>query len=139
MNLAVADGLFVWKDLQEIGKGGLVWGSECGGSGGGSVATNSRCGGGSGPQQGQGFVHWMSVMAEHMNTVAAHDSVPSHYMWNGTEQCGPHGKEDYGWPRQSMVKQGYEAKMNEQNNQGMHKGTSNDCDSVAILLNGKLT
>ncbi|CAB0012263.1 unnamed protein product [Nesidiocoris tenuis] len=68
-------------------KGGLVWGSgECGGSGGGSVASNSRCGGPGGPQQGGqgGLVHWMSVMAEHMNTVAAHDSVPPHYMaWNG--------------------------------------------------------
>ncbi|CAB0019174.1 unnamed protein product, partial [Nesidiocoris tenuis] len=24
------------------------------------------------------------------------------------QQCGPHGKEEYGWARQSMVKQGYE-------------------------------
>ncbi|XP_073989029.1 zinc finger protein rotund-like isoform X2 [Rhodnius prolixus] len=111
-------------------KGGLVWGGGEGGGGSGGTAsvgpTNSRCGAGPAPQQGQGLVHWMSVMAEHMNTVAAHDSTPVHYMWNGgVEQCGPHPKdESYSWPRQSMMKQGYEAKMNpdSQNNQAMHKG-----------------
>lgn len=68
-------------------KGGLVWGGGEGGGGSGGTAsvgpTNSRCGAGPAPQQGQGLVHWMSVMAEHMNTVAAHDSTPVHYMWNG--------------------------------------------------------
>ncbi|XP_066907854.1 zinc finger protein rotund-like isoform X1 [Halyomorpha halys] len=95
-------------------KKGGVWGE----SGGGGATNSGRCGGGGASgQQGQGLVHWMSVMAEHMNTVAAHDS--PHYMWNGVEQCPPHGKDDYSWTRQSMVKQGYEAKMNEnQNNQG---------------------
>ncbi|XP_024081491.1 zinc finger protein rotund-like isoform X3 [Cimex lectularius] len=133
-----------------IMKGGLVWGGECGGSGGGAVATNSRCGGGAAPQQGQGLVHWMSVMAEHMNTVA-HDTPPVHYMWNGgveskkmgwgsddgrsffDQQCGPHAKEEYVWPRQSMVKQGYEAKMNDsQNNQGMHKGVDDNGHQAGV-------
>jgi hypothetical protein len=30
----------------------------------------------------QGLVHWMSVMAEHMNNPHPHDV---HYMWNGVE------------------------------------------------------
>ncbi|XP_066907855.1 zinc finger protein rotund-like isoform X2 [Halyomorpha halys] len=101
-------------DYAAQSKKGGVWGE----SGGGGATNSGRCGGGGASgQQGQGLVHWMSVMAEHMNTVAAHDS--PHYMWNGVEQCPPHGKDDYSWTRQSMVKQGYEAKMNEnQNNQG---------------------
>ncbi|KAE8747002.1 hypothetical protein FOCC_FOCC006257, partial [Frankliniella occidentalis] len=36
--------------------------------------------GGGGPN-GQGLVHWMSVMAEHMNSAGGSDGV--HYMWNG--------------------------------------------------------
>ncbi|XP_049806198.1 zinc finger protein rotund-like isoform X1 [Schistocerca nitens] len=75
------------------------------------------------PASAQGLVHWMSVMAEHINT-PHHDSM--HYMWNGVEQCGPHGKElDYAWSRQSVVaKQGYEAKMStlDQHNHSMQKG-----------------
>ena len=58
-------------------------------SGGGGAA------GGPGGHQGnptQGLVHWMSVMAEHMNSAAAnphHDPAAAaavHYMtWNGVE------------------------------------------------------
>ncbi|XP_066148751.1 zinc finger protein rotund-like isoform X6 [Euwallacea fornicatus] len=68
-------------------------------------------GGGMGGQGAQGLVHWMSVMAEHM------DPAMSHYMgWN--QECGQHGKDDYpNWTRNSMGmgKQGYESKMNEHN------------------------
>ncbi|KAK4877970.1 hypothetical protein RN001_010476 [Aquatica leii] len=75
-------------------------------------------GGGVGGQGAQGLVHWMSVMAEHM------DPAVSHYMsWN-QEQCGQHGKDDYpNWTRTSMGmnKQGYESKMNE-NQHHMQKG-----------------
>ncbi|KAK9721057.1 hypothetical protein QE152_g21729 [Popillia japonica] len=78
-------------------------------------------GGGVGTQGAQGLVHWMSVMAEHM------DPAVSHYMsWN-QDQCGQHGKDDYpNWTRNTMGinKQGYEAKMNEHQNQ-MQKGLSN--------------
>ncbi len=38
-------------------------------------------GGGGGGPNGQGLVHWMSVMAEHMNSAGGSDGV--HYMWNG--------------------------------------------------------
>uniref|UniRef100_A0AAR5PGQ4 C2H2-type domain-containing protein n=2 Tax=Dendroctonus ponderosae TaxID=77166 RepID=A0AAR5PGQ4_DENPD len=67
--------------------------------------------GGMGGQGAQGLVHWMSVMAEHM------DPAMSHYMgWN--QECGQHGKDDYpNWTRNTMGmgKQGYESKMNEHN------------------------
>ncbi|VEN58259.1 unnamed protein product [Callosobruchus maculatus] len=73
--------------------------------------------GGVGGQGAQGLVHWMSVMAEHM------DPAMSHYMsWN-QEQCGQHGKDEYpNWTRNTMGinKQGYESKMNEHNQ--MQKG-----------------
>ncbi|XP_023711216.1 zinc finger protein rotund isoform X3 [Cryptotermes secundus] len=111
-----------------------------GGPGAVAVSAGSKPGGGGAPggpggHQGnptQGLVHWMSVMAEHMNSAAGnphHDPAAAaavHYMtWNGVEQCGPHAKEvDYTWPRQSMVaKQGYEAKMNS-SDQSMQKGGS---------------
>ncbi|XP_060533975.1 zinc finger protein rotund isoform X5 [Cylas formicarius] len=81
--------------------------------------TSQASGNPSGPQPGsmggqgaQGLVHWMSVMAEHM------DPAVSHYMsWN-QEQCGQHGKDDYpNWGRNpmGMGKQGYESKMNDHN------------------------
>ncbi|XP_068901321.1 zinc finger protein rotund-like isoform X3 [Tenebrio molitor] len=67
--------------------------------------------GGVGGQGAQGLVHWMSVMAEHM------DPAMSHYMsWN--QECGQHAKDDYpNWTRNTMGinKQGYEAKMNDHN------------------------
>ncbi|XP_044260999.1 zinc finger protein rotund-like isoform X2 [Tribolium madens] len=73
--------------------------------------------GGVGGQGAQGLVHWMSVMAEHM------DPAMSHYMsWN--QECGQHAKDDYpNWTRNTMGinKQGYEAKMNEHNQ--MHQKT----------------
>ncbi|XP_057667937.1 zinc finger protein rotund-like isoform X2 [Diorhabda carinulata] len=73
--------------------------------------------GGVGGQGAQGLVHWMSVMAEHM------DPAMSHYMpWN-QEQCGQHAKDDYpNWTRNTMGinKQGYESKMNDHNQ--MQKG-----------------
>ncbi|XP_031330613.1 uncharacterized protein LOC116161417 [Photinus pyralis] len=75
--------------------------------------------GGVGGQGAQGLVHWMSVMAEHM------DPAVSHYMWN-QEQCGQHGKDDYpNWTRgtMGMNKQGYESKMNENQHQ-MQKGSN---------------
>ncbi|XP_063219255.1 zinc finger protein rotund-like isoform X2 [Bacillus rossius redtenbacheri] len=68
----------------------------------------------------------MSVMAEQMNSTASsqhHEASPAavHYMWNGVEQCGPHGKDVEYWPRQSMAsKLGYEAKMNSE--QGLEEG-----------------
>ncbi|XP_049824459.1 zinc finger protein rotund isoform X2 [Aethina tumida] len=68
--------------------------------------------GGVGGQGAQGLVHWMSVMAEHM------DPTVSHYMGWNQEQCGQHGKDDYpNWTRNTMGinKQGYESKMNEHN------------------------
>lgn len=68
-------------------------------------------GGGMGGQGAQGLVHWMSVMAEHM------DPAVSHYMgWN--QECGQHGKDDYpNWTRNTMGmgKQGYESKMTDHN------------------------
>ncbi|XP_076254268.1 rotund isoform X2 [Rhynchophorus ferrugineus] len=68
-------------------------------------------GGSMGGQGAQGLVHWMSVMAEHM------DPAVSHYMsWN--QECGQHGKDDYpNWTRNTMGmgKQGYESKMNDHN------------------------
>ncbi|KXZ75641.1 Zinc finger protein rotund-like Protein [Tribolium castaneum] len=76
--------------------------------------------GGVGGQGAQGLVHWMSVMAEHM------DPAMSHYMsWN--QECGQHAKDDYpNWTRNTMGinKQGYEAKMNEHNQ--MHQKNLDD-------------
>ncbi|XP_018319172.1 zinc finger protein rotund-like isoform X3 [Agrilus planipennis] len=73
--------------------------------------------GGVGGQGAQGLVHWMSVMAEHM------DPAMSHYMsWN--QECAQHDKDGYpNWTRNPMGinKQGYEAKMSDSQNQ-MHKG-----------------
>lgn len=48
------------------------------------LGPGGKGGGGGGPGPGnQGLVHWMSVMAEHMNSGGNphHDGV--HYMWNG--------------------------------------------------------
>jgi len=71
-----------------------------GGPGAVAVSAGSKSGGGGAPggpggHQGnptQGLVHWMSVMAEHMNSAAAnphHDPAAAaavHYMtWNGVE------------------------------------------------------
>ncbi|KAL1139924.1 hypothetical protein AAG570_006901 [Ranatra chinensis] len=68
------------------GGGGGGGGGSGGGGGGGGGGSGGGAGGSSGGAQG-GLVHWMSVMAEHMNTVGAsnhHDpTTPVHYMWNG--------------------------------------------------------
>uniref|UniRef100_A0A8D8VN27 Zinc finger protein rotund n=1 Tax=Cacopsylla melanoneura TaxID=428564 RepID=A0A8D8VN27_9HEMI len=85
----------------------------------------------------------MSVMAEHMNNaannVAHHDAV--HYMWNGAvDQCGPHGKDvDYTWSRQSMMKQGYEAKMNTDQQNNNNNNNNNQSLQKAIEENGHQT
>ncbi|KAI5749965.1 hypothetical protein M8J76_011814 [Diaphorina citri] len=136
---------FVWSSASEPPH-------NVAGGGTGSTGHSNKCvpvaGGptGGGPQGNQappqGLVHWMSVMAEHMNNaannVAHHDAV--HYMWNGAvDQCGPHGKDvDYTWSRQSMMKQGYEAKMNtdQQNN---NNNNNNQSLQKAIEENGHQT
>ncbi|XP_065168246.1 zinc finger protein rotund-like isoform X3 [Atheta coriaria] len=88
-----------------------------GGQGGGAPAGPQAAVGGT--QGAQGFVHWMSVMAEHM------DPAVQHYMSFNQEQCNQHNKDDYpNWSRNTMSsinKQGYEAKMNEHQGQ-MQKG-----------------
>lgn len=73
----------------------FVWSSEQGhhghnvsGISGGANKCNSGQGvssSGTGGGQPQGLVHWMSVMAEHMNNAAStpHHHDPVHYMWNG--------------------------------------------------------
>lgn len=71
---------FVWEGGQHGGGGGP------GGSGG-----HSKCGGPASGQSQGGLVHWMSVMAEHMNNVTGsnhHDAV--HYMWNGGVEVSTH-------------------------------------------------
>ncbi|KAK6640090.1 hypothetical protein RUM43_008367 [Polyplax serrata] len=48
-----------------------------------STATSKGQPHGHGPNPGQGLVHWMSVMAEHMNNVNQEN--PMHYVWNNME------------------------------------------------------
>ncbi|XP_046671630.1 zinc finger protein rotund-like isoform X2 [Homalodisca vitripennis] len=112
-------------------KAAFVWeGSQHGGGGGGGPGVSGghgKCGGPAGGQGQGGLVHWMSaVMAEHMNNVSTNHHDGIHYMWNsGVEQCGPHAKDmDYSWGRQTMAKQGYEAKMStdQQNSHGVEDG-----------------
>lgn len=69
-----------------VPKAALVWPPGGEGSHNKGAGVAGGVGGSSPPtsQQAapQGLVHWMSVMAEHMNN-PHHDAV--HYMWNGVE------------------------------------------------------
>lgn len=72
-------------------KAALVWPPGGEGSHNKGAGVAGGVGGSSPPtsQQAapQGLVHWMSVMAEHMNN-PHHDAV--HYMWNGVEVSTQH-------------------------------------------------
>lgn len=62
-------------------KAAFVWeGGQHGGGPGGS----GKCGGAPGGQGQGNLVHWMSVMAEHMNNVTTNHHDGIHYMaaWN---------------------------------------------------------
>ncbi|KAK6634796.1 hypothetical protein RUM44_000043 [Polyplax serrata] len=50
-----------------------------------STATSKGQPHGHGPNPAQGLVHWMSVMAEHMNNVNQEN--PMHYVWNNMENA----------------------------------------------------
>ncbi|XP_039291425.1 zinc finger protein rotund isoform X3 [Nilaparvata lugens] len=135
-NLLYAKNAFEEKAALVWGEGGAQHGGATGGSAGVKSGGPGGQGGGGQGQGGAGLVHWMSVMAEHMNTVSGtaphhHDAAAVHYMWNGAvDQCGAHGKDvEYSWTRQSMAKQEYESKMNsvdQQNSQGLHKEEGSD-------------
>ncbi|XP_076052915.1 zinc finger protein rotund-like isoform X3 [Oratosquilla oratoria] len=75
----------LFSNIEE--KAALVW--PPGGEGSHNKAGGHGSVGGSSPpasqQAPQGLVHWMSVVAEHMNN-PHHDAV--HYMWNGMEPTG---------------------------------------------------
>lgn len=68
---------FVWSSPPQASEVS----SHGGGKTGGVVAGGTPPGGGT-PGSAQGLVHWMSVMAEHMNNPHSHDV---HYMWNNVE------------------------------------------------------
>ncbi|XP_054267281.1 uncharacterized protein LOC128989415 [Macrosteles quadrilineatus] len=126
-------------------KAAFVWegaGGQHGGGGSAGVSgAHGKCGGPAGGQGQGNLVHWMSVMAEHMNNVGTNHHDGIHYMaWNGgVEQCGPHAKDmDYSWGRQSMAKQGYEAKMStdQQTNHGVDDGRMDPPGGLGGLYGG---
>ncbi|KAK3916046.1 Zinc finger protein rotund, partial [Frankliniella fusca] len=59
----------------------FVWSQADGGQQAPGAHPGPPKGGAGGGPNGQGLVHWMSVMAEHMNSAGGSDGV--HYMWNG--------------------------------------------------------
>ncbi|CAB3381704.1 Hypothetical predicted protein [Cloeon dipterum] len=69
---------FVWSSPPPASE---VSSAHGGGKGGGVVAGGTPPGAAT-PGSAQGLVHWMSVMAEHMNNPHTHDV---HYMWNNVE------------------------------------------------------
>lgn len=69
-------------------KAAFVWegaGGQHGGGGSAGVSgAHGKCGGPAGGQGQGNLVHWMSVMAEHMNNVGTNHHDGIHYMaWNG--------------------------------------------------------
>lgn len=68
---------FVWSSPPQASEVS----SHGGGKTGGVVAGGTPPGGAT-PGSAQGLVHWMNVMAEHMNNPHTHDV---HYMWNNVE------------------------------------------------------
>ncbi|XP_059474772.1 zinc finger protein rotund-like isoform X3 [Neocloeon triangulifer] len=114
---------FVWSSPPPASE---VSSAHSGGKAGGVVAGGTPPGAAT-PGSAQGLVHWMSVMAEHMNNPHSHDV---HYMWNNVEvskrpyQSNKMAQQD--WNR-APSKYIIEAKMSSADQQNsMQKGSSLD-------------